>query len=260
MTTGLKNAAIDLEAARRARRHGVRHVRHRQRRSRADARDDHRVDPQLRAARTRPCGPAAGSTPSGPAWPAPRWASSGLGRLGVPVATLAQAFAMSVIAWSPNLTPERAEPARRPGGQQGAAVRRVRRDHHPHAALGDQPVADRCRGTRPDEADGLPDQHLPRADRRRDRARRRLAREADRRRRAGRLRHRAVAASTIRCAGSTTRCCCRTSVTSPPTTTAPGSARWSRTSWPGPTARRCACSDRSALRRAQSIRKRLESA
>ena len=34
----------------------------------------------------------------------------GLGRLGVPVAELAQAFGMSVIAWSPNLTQERAEP------------------------------------------------------------------------------------------------------------------------------------------------------
>jgi phosphoglycerate dehydrogenase-like enzyme len=32
----------------------------------------------------------------------------GLGRLGIPVATLAQAFDMSVLAWSPNLTPERA--------------------------------------------------------------------------------------------------------------------------------------------------------
>jgi phosphoglycerate dehydrogenase-like enzyme len=32
----------------------------------------------------------------------------GLGRLGVPVARLAQAFAMDVIAWSPNLTAERA--------------------------------------------------------------------------------------------------------------------------------------------------------
>ncbi len=32
----------------------------------------------------------------------------GLGRLGVPVARLAQAFGMSVLAWSPNLTPERA--------------------------------------------------------------------------------------------------------------------------------------------------------
>jgi phosphoglycerate dehydrogenase-like enzyme len=32
----------------------------------------------------------------------------GLGRLGIPVARLAQAFAMEVIAWSPNLTPERA--------------------------------------------------------------------------------------------------------------------------------------------------------
>jgi phosphoglycerate dehydrogenase-like enzyme len=34
----------------------------------------------------------------------------GLGRLGVPVARLAQALGMSVIAWSPHLTPERAEP------------------------------------------------------------------------------------------------------------------------------------------------------
>jgi phosphoglycerate dehydrogenase-like enzyme len=32
----------------------------------------------------------------------------GLGRLGVPVAKLAQAFGMSIIAWSPNLTAERA--------------------------------------------------------------------------------------------------------------------------------------------------------
>jgi phosphoglycerate dehydrogenase-like enzyme len=34
----------------------------------------------------------------------------GLGHLGVPVATLAQAFGMTVIAWSPNLTQARAEP------------------------------------------------------------------------------------------------------------------------------------------------------
>lgn len=34
----------------------------------------------------------------------------GLGRLGVPVATLAQAFGMTVIAWSPNLNQARAEP------------------------------------------------------------------------------------------------------------------------------------------------------
>ncbi len=34
----------------------------------------------------------------------------GLGRLGVPVAKLAQALGMSVIAWSPNLTQERAAP------------------------------------------------------------------------------------------------------------------------------------------------------
>jgi phosphoglycerate dehydrogenase-like enzyme len=34
----------------------------------------------------------------------------GLGRLGIPVATLAQAFAMQVTAWSPHLTEERARP------------------------------------------------------------------------------------------------------------------------------------------------------
>lgn len=34
----------------------------------------------------------------------------GLGRLGVPVAGLAHAFGMTVIAWSPNLTQERADP------------------------------------------------------------------------------------------------------------------------------------------------------
>jgi phosphoglycerate dehydrogenase-like enzyme len=34
----------------------------------------------------------------------------GLGRLGGPVATLAQAFGMSVIAWSPHLTQDRADP------------------------------------------------------------------------------------------------------------------------------------------------------
>lgn len=34
----------------------------------------------------------------------------GLGRLGVPVATLARAFGMTVIAWSPNLTQDRAAP------------------------------------------------------------------------------------------------------------------------------------------------------
>ncbi len=34
----------------------------------------------------------------------------GLGRLGIPVAQLAHAFGMAVIAWSPNLTQDRAEP------------------------------------------------------------------------------------------------------------------------------------------------------
>src|SRR4029077_18387373 len=35
----------------------------------------------------------------------------GLGKLGTKIATLAKAFGMNVIAWSPNLTPERCEAA-----------------------------------------------------------------------------------------------------------------------------------------------------
>ena len=183
----------------------------------------------------------------------------------------------------------RARPARRPGGDAGAgvrhdghrlvaapdpgarragtasarsskdaAVRRVRRRHDPHAALG-RAAAALVGAARPraDEADRLPDQHLARADRRRGRAGRRAARAAHRRRRARRLRHRAAAASTTRCARCRTRCCCRTSATSRPTTTAPGSARSSRTSWPGPTARRSACSDGAAQSIAEAGRERV---
>jgi phosphoglycerate dehydrogenase-like enzyme len=64
----------------------------------------------------------------------------GLGRLGAPVARLAQAFAMSVIAWSPRLTPERA-------AEHG--VRAVSK--HDLFALSDivtihMPLSDRSRG------------------------------------------------------------------------------------------------------------------
>ena len=89
----------------------------------------------------------------------------GLGRLGVPVANLAHAFGMDVVAWSPNLTQERADPpASR--GQQARAVRDSRCDHHPHAAVGRQPRPDRRRRPGPDEAIGVSDQRLARPDRR----------------------------------------------------------------------------------------------
>jgi len=46
----------------------------------------------------------------GPGLAGSRLGIVGLGRLGVPVANLAQALGMEVVAWSPNLTQERADP------------------------------------------------------------------------------------------------------------------------------------------------------
>ena len=48
----------------------------------------------------------------------------GLGRLGIPVAKLAQAFGMDVIAWSPNLTRRARRRARRARRLQGASCSR----------------------------------------------------------------------------------------------------------------------------------------
>ena len=63
----------------------------------------------------------------------------GLGRLGTPVARLAQALGMygHRLVAAPDAGTGRA--ARRPGGIEGGAVQRGRRHHDPHAAVGRQP-------------------------------------------------------------------------------------------------------------------------
>ena len=58
----------------------------------------------------------------------------GLGKLGTKVSKLAQAFGMNVIAWSPNLTPEKCKEAGVTLRQQGRAVLDRRHRHHPCGA------------------------------------------------------------------------------------------------------------------------------
>ena len=54
------------------------------------------------------CAPGAGSSACPRISPARRWGSSGLGNLGAAMVGPARAFGMEVIAWSQNLTDERA--------------------------------------------------------------------------------------------------------------------------------------------------------
>ena len=70
---------------------------------------------------------------------------------------------MDVVAWSQNLTDERAAEVRRPPGREGRAVRHRRRRHHPPAAVQAHPRPHRRRRPRPDEAHRGPRQHQPRA-------------------------------------------------------------------------------------------------
>ena len=94
----------------------------------------------------------------------------GLGKLGTKVSKLAQAFGMNVIAWSPNLTPEKCKEVGVYLRHQGGAVRDRRHRHHPCGAEPALARAGRRCGARADEADRLPRQHRARADRRRRRA------------------------------------------------------------------------------------------
>ena len=117
----------------------------------------------------------------------------GLGRLGSRVAAIAQAFEMDVIAWSQNLQAEHAASLGVEAVAQAGAVRAGRRGHDPPQAERAVAWARRRRRARRHEADGVPRQHVARADRRRGGAARSAARGDDRRRRTGRLRHRAAA-------------------------------------------------------------------
>jgi phosphoglycerate dehydrogenase-like enzyme len=109
VTTGLKNASIDVVAANA---HGV---------TVCGTAGTGSAVPELTLgmiiALTRNFGPEDAAVRAGgwqhtigPGLAGTTLGIVGLGRLGVPVATLAQAFGMAVIAWSPNLTQERAAP------------------------------------------------------------------------------------------------------------------------------------------------------
>ena len=55
----------------------------------------------------------------------------GLGKLGTKVSKLAQAFGMNVIAWSPNLTPEKCEEAGVGYASKEELFATCRHRHHP---------------------------------------------------------------------------------------------------------------------------------
>ena len=91
----------------------------------------------------------------------------GLGKLGAKVSGLAKAFGMNVIAWSPNLTAGALQGSRRRLRHQGGTVFDRRHRHRP---CGAEPALARPGGrgrSGADEADQLPRQHRARADRRR---------------------------------------------------------------------------------------------
>ena len=90
----------------------------------------------------------------------------GLGKLGAKVSKLAQAFGMNVIAWSPNLTAERCKEV---GVGYATKEELFSTRRHRHGACGAEPTLPRpggARGSRADEADRLSRQYRARADRR----------------------------------------------------------------------------------------------
>ena len=89
----------------------------------------------------------------------------GLGKLGARAAGVGKAFGMKCIAWSQNLTPERCKEVGVDYVVEGRPVQELRLPVDPRAARRAQPRPRHCPRTRPDEEDGLPDQHLARADR-----------------------------------------------------------------------------------------------
>ncbi len=118
----------------------------------------------------------------------------GLGKLGTRVAATARTLGMKVIAWSQNLTPEKAKEA----GADYVSKEDLFRNADVvsiHVML-ERSLArpGRRERTRADEEDRLSHQHGARADRRRESADRGAEFEVDRRRRSRRLRRRAAAA------------------------------------------------------------------
>ena len=128
----------------------------------------------------------------------------GLGKLGARAAGVGKAFGMKVIAWSQNLTPERCKEVGAEYVVEGRSVPQRRLRDDPSCAQRPHPRPRRRQGARPDEEDGLPGQHLARADRRGKGAARRAEQEADRRRRASTCSTSSRCRSTIRIARWTT--------------------------------------------------------
>ena len=169
----------------------------------------------------------------------------GLGRLGVPVARLAQAFEMRVIAWSPNLTAQRA-------AEHGVqAVTKQRLFAESDVVTIHMPLSERSRGLVGAEEFALmrPTAYLINTSRGPIVDEPALVDALTQRRIAG-------ADSTYTtsshcppitsCADCRTRSCCPTSAMSSTTPTRSSTARRSLTSSPGPTARRFACSRRAS--------------
>ena len=139
----------------------------------------------------------------------------GLGKLGAKVSRLAQAFGMNVIAWSPNLTPEKCKEVGRHLRQQGRTVQDRRYRHHP---CGAEP---RSRGLvgRADLAADEADRYIVNTARGpiidEDRVAGSPAAEEDRGRRASTCSRSNRCRSTTPSASSTTWCSRRISATSP---------------------------------------------
>ena len=162
----------------------------------------------------------------------------GLGKLGTKVSKLAQAFGMNVIAWSPNLTPEKCKEV----GVTYASKEELFSTAdivtiHVVLSQRSRGLVGRC-GTGADEADRLPRQHRARADRRRRRAVGSADAKEDRRRRRRRVFGRAAAGRPplpqARQHGADAASRLRHRATAFATTT----SRWSRASTPGSRASR----------------------
>jgi len=85
----------------------------------------------------------------------------GLGNLGSQVATIGRAFGTSLLAWSQNLTRERAEEFGATLVIEGRATGTGGRGHGPPGAQLQDPRAHRRPGTGVNEAHRLPRQHVP---------------------------------------------------------------------------------------------------
>ena len=166
VTTGMANTSIDLAAAQGGGGDRVRDPGHPRQPRRADLGADPLACPARARGGRGGSGTAAGSTRWAWGCAAGRWEWWVSVTSASQVAAVGRAFGMEVVAWSQRLTPRAAAAAGVTRGHQGRAVRAVGRRDHPLQA---QRALRRAGGgarDRADEADGVPGQHLPRADRR----------------------------------------------------------------------------------------------